>query len=373
MHKNLVIVVNDPAFFLSHRAPIALKAKAEGYNVTVATSSGPETSAIQELGLKHIELPLARKGTNPFAELGTLWAIFRLFKKTKPHIVHLVTIKPVLYGGIAAKWAGVPAVLAAVSGMGSVFIARTFKAKLLQGLLIAMYRYAFSHRNMKVIFQNPTDQSLFVSRRLISHKKTVLIRGSGVDLACYPYLEEPLSAPIRISMACRLLKDKGVYEYVEAARILKKEDTVFQLIGKLDDDNPSAVSEAEIKKWKAEGIVNLLGFRSDIAQLFSDSHLVVLPSYREGLPKALIEAAACGRAVVTTDVPGCRDAIESGVTGLLVEVRNAKDLAEKINWMITHPDERRKMGFAGRKLAEKEFDIQSVVAQHLMIYRDLIR
>ena len=302
-------------------------------------------------------------------------SLIRLLRSVKPDIAHLVTIKPVLYGGIAARMAGVPGVVSAVSGLGTVFgpakgpgirIAR-FAAKSLYGL-------ALKHRNQRVIFQNRSDRDVLLKLTGIDPNKAVLIPGSGVDLSEYTMTDEAeTDAPV-VVMAGRLLRDKGIHEFVEAAGILKSKGVRarFLLVGDPDPGNPSSVTESQLEAWRSKGDIEMPGFRSDVATIFSTSHVVVLPSYREGLPKVLIEAASCGRAVVTTDVPGCRDAIEPGQSGILVPPRDARALADAIEHLIAHPDVRGQMGRAGRKLAERQFSIDQVVKAHLSTYEALL-
>jgi glycosyltransferase involved in cell wall biosynthesis len=368
----LLFVVNSPAFFISHRLPIALAAKKEGYEVHVGTMPGEAVSQIIEAGLFHHELPLTRSGRNFLNELFVFSAIYKLFCQLKPGIVHLVTIKPVIYGGLAARLAGVPSVVAAISGLGYVFIARGFKASLVRAAVMSLYRLAFRKRNLCVIFQNNDDRSRFVKADTVRNEKTVLIRGSGVDLEDYTATVETAATPI-IIMISRLLRDKGVGEFVEATRMIIQRGIKarFLMVGDADPHNPATVTKIELDLIRKEGRVELLGHRSDIPELLAISSIVVLPSYREGLPKVLVEAAAAGRAVVTTDVPGCRDAIEPDISGLLVPVRDANALANAIQRLIEDVELRQKMGRAGRQLAEKEFSIEKIVQAHLDIYRML--
>lgn len=374
MVKRFLFVVNCPAFFISHRLPLAIAAKREGYEVHVATMPGEASAQIKVAGLIHHELPLTRSGRHPLNELFVFIAIYNLFRQLKPVLVHLVTIKPVLYGGIAARLTGVPSVVAAVSGLGFVFIAKGFKASLIRFGVKTLYRLAFGNRNLCVIFQNPNDRNSFVDSGILTANKSVLIRGSGVDLADFSISMEPDDGSPVVIMAARLLRDKGVNEFVESARVLKQRGNKarFLLVGDTDPDNPATVTVEELDVIRGEGIVELLGYRKDIPELFSASNIVVLPSYREGLPRVLVEAAAAGRAVVTTDVPGCRDAIESGVTGILVPVRDAKALANAIQRLIEDAKLRQRMGSEGRLLAEKEFSIEKIVNAHMEIYRKLV-
>lgn len=369
----LLFVVNAPEFFLSHRLPIALEARREGFDVHVATGPGDAVQRLKAMGFAHHLIPLSRSGKHPVREVRSLWSLYRLMRRIRPDIVHLVTIKPVLYGGIAARLARVPGVVAAISGLGSVFIAQGFKARLLRGVVKGLYRFALGHGNLRVIFQNPDDRAALLEIGALRREQAVLIRGSGVALAEYPVRPEPEGVPV-VAFAARLLRAKGVGEFVEAARRLKARgvEARFRVIGAPDPGNPATISDAELAAWRAEGVVELLGHRPDIPALFAEANVVTLPSYYgEGLPKVLIEAAACGRAVVTTDQPGCRDAIEPGVTGLLVPVRNPAALAEAIERLLQDSELRCAMGRAGRALAEREFAIEKVVSAHLEVYRAL--
>ncbi len=372
MKKALLFVVNDPAFFMSHRFSVAKAAMSAGYAVNVASMPGACIASIKDAGFTHYELRLSRSGLNFFYELLALTSLFRLFWKVKPDILHLVTIKPVLYGSLAARLSPVGGVVSAVSGLGYVFTASGRKAAFMRKLVAYLYCLAFGKDNLRVIFQNPDDRDVLLNAGALDVSKVRMIRGSGVDLGQYQALPEPEGLPV-VCMAARLLRDKGVQEYVEAVRLLHKRGVraVFKLAGDVDPGNPTSITADDLSAWKQEGLLDVLGYRSDVAELFAASHLVVLPSYREGLPKVLIEAAACGRAVVTTDVPGCRDAIEPDVTGLLVPVKDVTALADAIQRLIEDEALRKRMGAAGRLLAEREFAIENVVQQHLDIYAEL--
>jgi len=369
----LVFVVNNPAFFMSHRLPVARAAVQAGYAVHVATMDGPAVEAIRGQGLTHHVIPMSRSGKNPIEELQTFVALWRLFRRLRPRLVHAVTIKPVLYGGIAARLAGVPAYVAAVSGLGFIFIRERKGLDLLRRAATALYRLALGHRNSRVIFQNAGDRDVLEREGVVRPEQVVLIRGSGVDLARFAAEPEPPGAPVAV-MASRLLADKGVYEYVDAARIAAGDPSGLRwvLAGSPDPGNPASITEQEVGQWAREGVIDYVGEQSDVAALYRRAHIAVLPSYREGLPKSLIEAAACARAVVTTDVPGCRDAIEPDVTGLLVPVRDARALAQAVQRLAGDDALRRRMGAAGRVLAEREFDVRKVVEAHLAIYRSLL-
>jgi glycosyltransferase involved in cell wall biosynthesis len=374
MSPTLLFVVNVDWFFLSHRLQIALEAQREGYRVHIATGLTDKLDELQRHGLVVHRLTLDRGSAgliNAWRTMVELWAVLRA---VRPNLVHLVTIKPILLGGLMARLAGVPAVVAAVSGLGFVFLDRGSRAVVRRWLVGGLYRVALGHRNLKVIFQNPDDKNLLAKLAHLPESNVEMIRGSGVDLAHFSYTPLRSGVPV-VLLAARLLANKGVREFVQAAQLLKKQGVIarFCLVGKVDLANPASLTDAELTQWVKQGAVELWGQRPDMPVVLSSAYLVVLPSYREGLPKVLVEAAACGRAVVTTDVAGCRDAINPDVTGVLVPVRDAEALAEAIKGLINNPSRCQSMGIAGRALAEREFDVQEIVAKHLRIYQELIR
>lgn len=369
------MITNNPDTLVSHRLPVALAARENGYDVHVATPSGKTVSELRDHGLVHHTLPLSRGGMNPLAELWSLLAFVRLFLRLRPGIVHLITIKPLLYGGIAARLTRVPAVVTAVAGLGYVFTAESARARWIRRLIMPVYKFALGHANQYVIFQNTSDQDVLARLGLLRRATPALIHGSGVQLDRYPFREEPGGTPI-IALASRLLREKGVHEFRQAALVLRERgiEARFWLIGTPDAGNPGRITEEELDRWRREGILEILGFRSDIPELFAQSHIVTLPSfYGEGLPKVLIEAAACGRAVVTTDIPGCRDAVRPNESGLLVPARDPQSLANALERLIHEDELRRDMGWRGRRLAEERFRIEAVITRHLEIYKDLIK
>jgi glycosyltransferase involved in cell wall biosynthesis len=300
--------------------------------------------------------------------------LFRLFRRLRPDLVHLVTPKPVLYGGIAARFAGIDAVVAAVSGLGHVFSSDGGVAHLARPIVTTLYRFALEREHVRVIFQNPDDRAMFVRIGAVTQERAVTIRGSGVDLAAFRPAPEPGGTPV-VTFAARLLKPKGVHEFVEAARRLRARGVAarFLLAGEIDPDNPTSVTREEIEQWRVGGLIEVLGQRRDIANVFAASSLVVLPSYyAEGLPKVLVDAAACGRPIITTDWPGCRDAIEPGVTGLLVPPRDPGALADAIADLLADRARRQRMGVAARALAEREYSIHGITGAHLNVYAELL-
>lgn len=368
MTRKILFVVNVDWFFISHRLPLAFEALKKGYEVHIACRITDKRKYLECLGLKVHCLNISRSGIDIISEAKTFIEMYRILKEINPNIVHFVTIKPVLYGGIASRFLSIRKKVFSITGLGFVFIKQGIKASFVRILIKIMYRFALGGKNSHVIVQNQDDKEVVNS---ISSVQITLVRGSGVDLDQFNYIEEN-NGQIKVSMACRLLKDKGVFEYVEAAKIIKNKGikAYFELYGDVDLDNPSSLTNDNIEQIKEDGFVSVFGFRSQISKIFSHANIVVLPSYREGLPKVLIEAAACGRAVVTTDVPGCRDAIEINITGLLCKVKDVNSLALSIEKLILDNELRNDMGRAGIKLAKKEFDINHVVKKHFEIYED---
>jgi glycosyltransferase involved in cell wall biosynthesis len=373
--KKILILVNYLSFFLSHRLPIAEALLAKGFEVFIGYGElrGADPKLLEQRGFKVDFIPMQPGGFNLLRDLKTLYYIWGFFKRVKPDIVHLVTIKPYLYGGIISRLCGVRGLITAVSGLGTLFINKDLKSKLIRLLLYPIYKLAFNHLNQKVIVQNKDDLKVLVNWGVLNKSKVKLLKGSGVKLENFTNLDDPGGTPT-VCFAARLLRDKGVYEYVSAVRLLKERGikAQFLLAGDLDINNPTGLKLDDLNKLKSEGYVKITGYQKDIPTLYAKSHIICLPSYREGFPKSLIEAAAAGRAVVTTDVPGCRDAIIPNKTGLLVPVKDSQKLADALQWLIENPKERIAMGKAGRKFAEKEFPIEKIILNHLDIYQDLL-
>lgn len=371
MKKKLLFFVNVDWFFISHRLPIAIAAIHEGYKVHLVCSFTDKADYLSSLGIEIHPIELSRGGTGIFDELRTFISVFKTLRHIAPDILHCVTIKPVLYGGILSRILGIKKIVFSISGLGHVFTARGIRAKIFRAGIVLMYRLALRSPQGTVIIQNYDDYKVLANHGIVTIEQSILIKGSGVELKKYTFSPEPEGTPV-VSMASRLLKDKGVIEFVQAAKILKERNinVIFRLIGDIDPENPATITADELYSWSCQKIIEVLGYRSDIPTLFSKSNIIVLPSfYREGLPKVLCEAAASGRAIVTTDMPGCRDAIEPGKTGLLVPARDALSLADAIQSLIENPELRKSMGNAGRLLAEREFNIETVIETHMKIYQ----
>lgn len=377
--KTLLLVVNVDWFFKSHRLPIAVEAINEGYDVHLACLDTGLFAELTELGITCHNVPFSRSGVNPLNELKSMWVLARLIKQLKPSVVHTVTIKPGLYTGLVSKFVKIPAMVFAISGLGLVFSSQSQRVK--RRLVELLYRAAFSHHNKKIIFQNPVDKETLLNVLKAPSAVAEMIKGSGVDLNEFDYVKPPTGV-VKVVMAARLLKDKGVYDFVDAARFYsdshaQKEvgfetKVEFVLVGGPDLENPTSVTPEEFKEWQQSNFITVLGPRSDVSDIFQNSHVVVLPSYYgEGLPKVLIEAAACGRAVITTNNPGCIEAVMSNKTALIVEPRNSSALLGAICKLVSDDNMRNEMGTKGREFALQTFDIKAVVKKHLDIYQSL--
>ena len=369
-HHLILFVVNDAGFFLSHRLPLALAARDRGYQVCVATPPGDGVEQIEAEGFRHFRVPLSRSGANPVAELLTIRGLYKLYRSLQPTLVHHVTIKPVLYGTLAARLARVPAVVNAISGLGFVFLARGRFSSLARAAVLSSYRWLFSRKRLCVIVQNRDDYHYLLDEGCLSQDKIELIKGSGVDLAHFVMRPEPDHVPL-VVLPARMLWDKGVGEFVAAAQQLHRIGVKarFALVGGIDPSNPESVPAKKLAEWARESDIEWWGNRQDMSVIFSRANIICLPSYREGVPKVLLEAAACGRPIVTTDVPGCREVVIEGENGLLVPARQSRPLAEALRQLIIQPELRRSMGSKGRAMAEAEFSIEQVVERHMSIYQ----
>lgn len=377
MNRRLLFVVNVDWFFFSHRLPIALAAKERGYEIHLATEFIDHAEALSGLGFHLHPLRSMRGPVGMVRSLTTILAIVKLFVRIKPDIVHLVTVRPVVLGGVAARIARVPSVLSAVSGLGYVFLDTGTRATLRRAVVSGLYSIAFRHRNIRAVFQNRNDRDDIVALAGLSDLQADIIRGSGVDLEVFVPSTPPPGVPV-VMLAARLLRDKGVFDFVAAARLLQRTEYApasgvrCVLVGDIDPGNPASLSSDDLSQIVAEAAVEVWGPRTEMQNILPLASVIVLPSYREGLPRVLIEAAACGRAVVTTDVPGCRDAVDPDVTGLLVPPRDPESLARAVRALLDDPFRRAAMGRAGRALAERSFDIREIVDQHLSIYSELM-
>jgi glycosyltransferase involved in cell wall biosynthesis len=371
----LILFANTDWYLYNFRRSLALALKDAGHDVLLISPAGPYGEKLRALGFRWIAAPMRRRSLNPLRELVLLGWLWRLIFKERPDVVHGFTIKCAIYGSVAARLFGAGRVNA-VAGMGYVFTSNSVKARLLRPVVRALMRLALGGKRVRLILQNPDDVSFFENAGIVAQEQIRLIPGSGVD--CSRFVSAPSSRPaeadlFRVVLAARLLWDKGLAEFVDAARILRAEDRSIQflLAGAPDLGNPAAVPEKTIQTWQSEGVVQWLGHVANMPELLGSADVVVLPSYREGLPKSLIEAAACSKPLIATDVPGCREVVTHGVSGLLVPPRDANALALGIARLQDDPVLARALGLAAREKALAEFDERLVIARTLDVYGEV--
>ena len=368
--SKLLFIVNVDWFFISHRLPIALAALDKGYEVHLATTITEFDNKLRSKGIIVHPITFKRYGFNPFILINSFIQILFLYFRIKPNLVHLVTIQPVILGSIAAKFQSSISVVAAISGLGFVFSSKGIYADIRRYIVINMYRFALTKKKICVIFQNQTDMKTIIHNTGLEKSKVVLIKGSGVDLSKYKKTPIPKDNKI-VLFAGRLLKTKGLKEFLYAASCLNKK-AKFVVAGKLDLENRDSIAEEELYESIQKKHIKYIGNNKNMESIISNSSIVCLPSYYgEGLPLILIEAASSGRPIVTTDHPGCRDAIIDGVSGILVPIRDGEALTKTIRLLLDNYDLMKKMGKNARKFAEKNFDIKLVIHKHLEIYSNL--
>ncbi|MDZ4815391.1 MAG: glycosyltransferase family 4 protein [Verrucomicrobiota bacterium] len=369
--QRLFFIVNVDWFFLSHRLPLAQAAQKAGWDIQLLTASTGRFPDLEKGGVPCLEIPFARSFSHPFHELKCVYLLIKSFRDTPPDVIHCVALKAIILGGIAARFCGVKRVVYAVTGMGSMFIKETLFARMYQGVFKLILSFLFHQSGARIIMQNAEDVDYFKREGLAPPDKIELIKGAGVDVNLWESKPELEGGPFICLMPARLLKDKGIWEFMKAARILHKKHgakILCRICGDEDAGNPTSISAHELQPYIDDGSIEWSGHRKDMKAEFEKCHMVALPSYREGLPKVLIEAGASGRASVTCDVTGCREVIKDGVNGLLVEARNAEKLAERIEWMMEHPLERRRMALLAREIVEQEFALEKVLTRTLRIY-----
>jgi glycosyltransferase involved in cell wall biosynthesis len=370
----LLFLVNNDWYFWSHRLPIGRAALAAGAEVYIMSKVSSYGDRLAQEGFTVIDWKLTQRSLNPWKELKAFMQVWRVYRTLKPDLVHHVALKSVVYGGFVSRLAGNIPCVNAVAGLGHVFTTTTWRTRLLRPFLRVLFWFALGGKNSLAIFQNADNLQSMLDLHAISRAKAVIVRGSGADLRTFVPVPEPEGVPL-VVLVTRILRDKGVEEFVDAARDIRDHHVParFALVGDTDPGNPTAISKEQILRWVEEGVVEWWGHRSDVHRVFAESSIVCLPSYAEGLPKVLVEAAAAGRAIVTTDVCGCREVVQPGVNGLLVPARQSQPLAKALRILIEDPARRRAMGQKGRELIEREFAQEIVVRQTLAVYDRILR
>lgn len=368
--RTLVFLVTEDWYFCLHWLHLAVAAQAAGHRVTVLTRVTEDAERIRAAGLELVPFDLRRRSRNPLHALADVIRLTLVYRRLRPDLAQHIAIKPVLLGSLAARLAGVPAVVNTVAGLGYVFSSSDLAARLLRPFIILAYRFALAPRRHRLVLQNHDDLAFFVRHAAVEPKRACVIPGVGVDTVRFRPEPEP-GGLAKVLMPARLLRDKGIHEFIEAARLLhaRRVPVKLSVAGERDPHNPASVSETLLQAWVAEGRVDFLGWQKDMASLILASHIIALPSYREGLPTALTEAAACGRPIVTCNVPGCREVVVDGENGLLVPPRDAAALALSIERLATDADLRARMGRCGRQRVESLFSVERVLAATLDLYR----
>lgn len=375
MSIKVLYFVTEDWYFLSHRLPLALAVKNHGCEVVLVTRTSESSSRIQDSGIRVISLKhLRRSSMNPFREILALIELFRIYRRERPDLTHHVAIKPAIYGTLIAKLLGIQGTVNALGGMGLVFSANKKVYAFLRVGLRGGFRSLFCGLQNRMIVQNQHDFDYLSSALQHGTNNVRLIRSAGVDLQQYapkPFLSRP---PI-VMLASRMIMDKGICEFIEAARILKDGgvQAKFVLVGSPDSENPNSIPESSLLEWSKTGVVEWWGYSSDMPHTLSKASIVCLPSYYgEGVPKILIEAMACARPIVTTDMPGCRDLVQPMRNGLLVRPRDAQHLANALGQLLSDLPSLAVMGFEGRSIAEERYSLSQVVAETLDVYRELV-
>lgn len=374
MKPRILLVTNVDWFFISHRLAIAEEAKKRGFEVFVAAEDTGRSQEIRDKGIQFINLFISRSGTNPIKEFKTLLNFYKLYNNIKPDIVHHITLKPVIYGSIIAKLLNVKNAINAVSGLGYNFTEG--RMNIISKIMLRLMKYGFD-KELYFIFQNKDDFNELSRLKVLSQRNSIsFIKGSGVNLQEFYPTDFPDFDRIKIVLPSRMLEDKGVMEFHDAAILLKKKysDKIqFVLAGMADEDNKACLSASLLKRWEDGVYFKWVGHQSDIFEVYKNSHVVVLPSYREGMPKTLIEACAMGRAIITTDAIGCRECVDEGINGFKVPIKDAQSLAKAIEILVNDPKRIIEMGIASRAKAEKEFDVNFVVKTHMEIYSQCLQ
>jgi glycosyltransferase involved in cell wall biosynthesis len=371
--KRILLVANTDWYLYNYRLSLACYLSQQGFEVVLVSPAGEYTHALQAKGLRWVEWRVGRQTLAPWKELRSVLQLVKIYRQEKPTLVHHCTAKAVTYGSLAAMVSRVPGVINNITGLGFVFIRQDAKARAVRQMMQGLYWLAGKHPNYATIFENPADQEYFLSKRMTSPERTWLIEGVGVDVDAFVPLSEPAGVPV-VVLPARMLWDKGVGTLVEAGRLLKKKAQArLALVGKPDHGNPGTVDEPTLRRWVEEGAVEWWGWQEDMKSVYSRCHIVTLPSsYGEGVPTSLLEAAACGRPIVASDIPGCREVVAHGENGLLVPPGNAEALAEALAILVHDADLRREMGRAGRQRVLERFSKERINAATLAVYHNVL-
>lgn len=375
MQHRILYVVNDSGFFLSHRMPIALASLREGFDVHVACPAHQENlKTLASYGLHVHEIALKRRSFSIPTELNTIRSLYTLYKKLQPSLIHHITIKPIIYGGIAALLTKQQRVVHALTGLGTMFSNTRWWVRILRKCIECTYKITFIHPNWRVIFQNKDDAHYFQKQRLVTANQTIIIPGSGVDITHFTPRKEPEDGPITVVLAARMIFNKGIREFMKAAARFENDPNLhFMLVGSPDAANPTSISTDILQDWHTRPNATWHSHQDDIRPIFRQAHIICLPSHGgEGVPKVLIEAASMACPIITTDVPGCRDIVQHKTTGLLVPLKDVDALCRAIVELAQNKELRITMGEKARELVESGFSQEKVEQETLQLYRAML-
>ena len=374
--KRVLLCANTDWYLYNFRLALARYLRQQGLEVLLVSPSGAYVAALQAEGFQWIDWDVGRKSMLPWQELPVLLKLAGIYRRLQPDLVHHHTIKPVLYGSLAARLAGIPRIVNSITGRGYIFLGEERRAKILRLLVSPVYRLALSPRHSlasAVIFENHTDRDYFIQHRLVPAAQTRLIEGVGVDPERYQAFAEPPGPPV-VVLAARMLWDKGVGVFVEAARLLKEDhpQARFILTGIPDPGNPSSIPEQVLQSWHQEGVVEWWGWQANMPAVYRQCHIVTLPTvYGEGVPTTLLEAAACARPLVTSDTPGCDQVVAEGVNGFRVPPNDPAALARALERLLVDPGLRGRMGQASRELVLQKFTYEQINRATFAVYQEV--
>lgn len=370
----ILFLITEDWFFCLHRLPLARMLRDQGWEIMVATREVAHGDSIRQEGFTLLPINWVRHSLNPLRGLMEISKILLIYRQQQPDLIHHIAIKPCIYGGIASLFHKKTPIINNLAGLGVAFTRSGLTARVLRKGLGLAFKYLFNRTESQTIVENPDDQTVLIHQAGVCADTITLTQGVGVDITHFTPTPEPTGIPV-ITLASRMIKPKGVEDLIAAARILKhrKIEVHIDLLGLPDPDNPASIAEHDLKQWQAEGLIRWLGHQTHMAKIWQQSNIAILPSYyREGVPRSLLEAAACGRAIITTDIPGCRELVSCGNNGLLVPPHNPVAIADAIETLISDPATRKKMGENGRHTVEHFFSEQQVLTQMQTVYAQLL-
>lgn len=370
----MLFTVTEDWAFCSHRLPTAFAARDAGFDVVVVARMADHQKQIEDLGFRTVPWSIKRESQNPFRELSALFDLIRIYKAERPDVSYHVAIKSIMYGSIAAKSAKVAHTVNLFSGMGVVFISNALKFRTFRGLVTPILRWAMKPNTTRLHVQNGDDKALLNGLGISTPDRTDLVPGSGLDIENFPHTPEPTDTTPKATVVARMLWDKGIGELVEAARLLKARNVKLdiELVGAPDPANPATITEGQLKTWQDEDLVTWLGRRSDVAEIIKQSHIAVLPSYREGMPRSLLEAASIGRPLIAFDTPGCRDLVQDDKNGILVPFKDVEALANALEKLATDAGLRERLGTQARQDIENIYSAKAIQNQLSRIFKNLL-